>query len=81
MHTYKEESPFCKVWDFKGVIKNGLNVHMRRKHDNIEQISCYRMEKISPTYKFCGIIFQSDKGLEFHIRWEQGNNLRQNVIV
>ena len=34
----EEESTFCKICDFISISKKGLNVHMRRKHGNIEQI-------------------------------------------
>ena len=43
--------------NFSCIIKKGMNVHMRGKHVNIEQIDWNIKEKDSKTCEFCDINF------------------------
>ena len=79
----EEESTLCEICDFKSVSKKGLDVHMRRKHGNIEQLDRNIEDKNSTTCELCDTKYCSEGGLENHIRrvheeedWKHAKRLR-----
>ena len=82
----KEDSTLCQLCDFKSKSEKGLEIHMSRKHGNIEQLDGNMSfeksieEKDASKCEFCDYRVHNKNVLERHIRYDHVEEDHEYVL-